>query len=50
MAELKKESEKEARVKRQLAKEMESLRERESRGAKEKEVRRKYRSSHLFDV
>lgn len=40
MAELKKESEKEAQVKRKLAKEIESLKERESRGVEEKEVRR----------
>lgn len=45
MTELKKESEKEARVKRRLAKEIESLKESESRSMKEKEVRTKYQCS-----
>lgn len=41
MAELKTENEKDAKVKRRLAKELQFLKERESRGVKEKEVRRK---------
>lgn len=41
MAEFKKENEREAQVKRQLAKELQFLKERESSSVKEKEVRRK---------
>lgn len=48
MAELKKESEKEARVKRRLAKEIESLKEKECRSVKEKEVRRRKEEVPVF--
>lgn len=41
MVEFKKENEKEAQVKRRLAKELQFLKERENRSVKEKEVRRK---------